>query len=426
MIKTPDSLLQAAADLERYYQKAFPAAAPFAAPCFLSTVETTVQPLEDGRYFVVTGDIPAMWLRDSSVQVANYIPYAAHDASVQAILRGVIAKQADDVCIDAYANAFNACANGNGFQDITHRDPAVWERKYEVDSLCAPLYLAHRYWKETGDDAIFSARFQQMLRRIAAVFLCEQNHAQSPYSFERLNAPQTDTLSCAGRGTPVGYTGMTWSGFRPSDDRCEYGYLIPANMMACIAMEKAADICEHVYADAKTQELCLRLSKDIRAGLLEHGVAEHPGFGTVYAYETDGLGRHILMDDANVPSLLSAPYLGYCRADDPIYQSTRRFVLSSRNPYFYKGSRAQGVGSPHTPQGYVWPIALTMQALTASCPDEVLRCLQTLVTTHADTFQMHESFDVEKPEAYTRPWFAWANTLFASLLIKLMKEGFFE
>ena len=161
MMKTPNSLLQAAAELEQYYQKAFPAAAPFAAPCFLSTIETTVQPLENGRYFVVTGDIPAMWLRDSSVQVINYIPYATHDASVQTILRGVIAKQADDICIDAYANAFNACANGKGFQDVTHCNPSVWERKYEVDSLCAPLYLAHRYWKETGDDAIFPPVFSK-------------------------------------------------------------------------------------------------------------------------------------------------------------------------------------------------------------------------------------------------------------------------
>ena len=426
MMKTPNSLLQAAAELEQYYQKAFPAAAPFAAPCFLSTIETTVQPLENGRYFVVTGDIPAMWLRDSSVQVINYIPYATHDASVQTILRGVIAKQADDICIDAYANAFNACANGKGFQDVTHCNPSVWERKYEVDSLCAPLYLAHRYWKETGDDAIFSSRFQQMLCRIVEVFLCEQNHDQSPYSFERPNAPQTDTLSCSGRGTPIGYTGMTWSGFRPSDDCCEYGYLIPANMMACIAMEKAADICEHVYDDAKTQNLCLRLSKDIRAGLLKYGVAEHPSFGMVFVYETDGLGHHVFMDDANVPSLLSAPYLEFCSTEDPVYQATRRFVLSCHNPYFYEGCCAQGVGSPHTPQGYVWPIALTMQALTSNSPDEVFRCLQMLVTTHAGTFQMHESFDAQRPKVYTRPWCAWANTLFASLLVKLMKEKFFE
>lgn len=426
MTTTPEILLKATAHIEQYYQRSFPAAVPFIAPCFLSTIETTVQTLENGQHFIITGDIPAMWLRDSSVQVSNYISYAADDTVIRNILRGVIAKQADDVCIDAYANAFNSCANGKGFQDITDCNPSVWERKYEVDSLCAPIYLAYRYWKETGDNVIFSARFHQMLCRIAEVFRCEQDHAHSPYFFERPTSPQTDTLPCAGHGTPVGYTGMTWSGFRPSDDRCEYGYLVPANMMACIAMEKAADICEHIYKDTETRDLCIALSKDIRIGISKYGLVEHPHFGTIYAYETDGLGHYNLMDDANVPSLLSAPYLEYCCAEDPIYQATRRFILSHQNPYFYEGNYAQGIGSPHTPQRYVWPIAITMQALTSNNSEEILHCLKTLVSTHANTFQMHESFDIDNPEEYTRPWFAWANTLFASLLIKLMEEDFFE
>ena len=172
-MKTPECLLRYADRLERYYAKHYPALAPLAKPCFLSTIQTTVEPLPGGETFVITGDIPAMWLRDSSAQVKNYLPFAKEDAEVRALLRGVIATQAKDVLLDAYANAFNREANGRGFQDKTERNPAVWERKYEVDSLCAPILLAETYEQATGDDAIFTDAFHAMLQRIAEVFRLE-------------------------------------------------------------------------------------------------------------------------------------------------------------------------------------------------------------------------------------------------------------
>ena len=247
-MKTPECLLAYAEELEQYYARHYPPLAPLAKPCFLSTVQTTMEPLPGGETFVITGDIPAMWLRDSSAQVKNYLPFAAKDEQVRSLLRGVIATQVKDVLIDAYANAFNREANGKGFQDKTERNPAVWERKYEVDSLCAPILLAQQYEDASGDTAIYTEAFHRMLRRIAEVFRLEQHHERSPYSFERENCPPSDTLP-GGRGTPVGFTGMTWSGFRPSDDRCEYGYFIPANMMAVVAMNAAARMAEGQFAD---------------------------------------------------------------------------------------------------------------------------------------------------------------------------------
>lgn len=420
----PPVLLEHANILTSYCEKNFPSLASLAKPCFLSTIATTVQSLDEKHTFVITGDIPAMWLRDSAAQVTNYILFAKKDTKLRKLLEGVIQTQAECVCIDPYANAFNASANGNGAKDITLQNDMVWERKYEVDSLCAPIYLAHQYWKETGYITAFSAEFHTALQKIVSVFTYEQDHSRSPYLFERLNCALTDTLSNHGKGSPVKPTGMTWSGFRPSDDRCEYGYLVPANMMACVALEKASEICMAVYNDSILSDQCLALKKAINIGIQEYAIISHPKYGNIYAYETDGMGHYNLMDDANSPSLLAIPYFGYCNSDEEIYQNTRRFILSADNPYFYQGKFASGIGSPHTEAGYVWPIAIILQALTSQSTKEILHCLTMLANTHSGTNQMHESFDPDVPEHYSRPWFAWANTLFASLLEKLFTSDF--
>lgn len=423
---TPKALIAYAQSLEAYYSEHFPALAPLASPCFLNTIQTTVQTLPDGGTFVITGDIPAMWLRDSSAQVRNYLPFAREDEQLRAVLEGVMAKQARDVLIDPYANAFNAAANGHGFRDRTERNDHVWERKYEVDSLCAPILLAEQYERVTGFVSVFDETFRRMLARVAEVFRLEQRHDNSPYFFERKGCVASDTLPFGGKGTPVGYTGMTWSGFRPSDDACRYGYLIPANMMAVVAMRAAASLAHRHYRDEALAAECHALADEIDEGIRRYGVIEHPAHGRIYAYETDGLGQYNLMDDANAPSLLSAPYLGYCTPEDPLYLRTRGFVLSRDNPYYQVGRAAAGIGSPHTPKGYVWHIGIILQALTSQSREEVLYCLDMLSRTHDGTNQMHEAFDSNEPSRYTRPWFAWANTLLASLMIQLKDEAFFE
>lgn len=421
---TPAVLLQKAEEITDKLKEKYPEAAPFFKGCFLNTIETTVTKLDDGGYFVITGDIPAMWLRDSAAQLTHYIRYAAEDENLKEIIRSVIARQAEFVCLDPYANAFNAAPNAHSHKDETdfYHD-LIWERKYEVDSLCAPLYLAYEYYEKTLDESVFTEQFRKMMYLICDVFKKEQNHFRSSsYYFNRRNCPQHDTLPCDGKGNDVAYTGMTWSGFRPSDDRCVYGYLVPSNMMAVCALKKAAKMANIGYGDTKLESECRSLAFDIDEGIKEHAVYEHPKFGKIYAYEVNGKGDIILMDDANSPSLLSAPYLGYAKKDDEIYANTRKFILSTNNPWYFEGQVAKGVGSPHTGNNRIWHIALIMQALTSNDKNEIEDCLRMITTSHAGTFLMHESFDKDDDTLFTRPWFAWANSLFAELMIRLAED----
>lgn len=386
--------------------------------CFPNTLETTVRRLEDSTTFVITGDIEAMWLRDSSAQVWPYLPLAPHDSELRAMLAGLIERQARCVLLDPYANAFNLEPRGGGHADEPTPHPLVWERKFEIDSLCYPLRLAYHYWRRTGDAAPLSGSFRRAASVILDTLRCEQRHDErSTYRFWRPEPVlATDNLPDRGHGHPVAFTGMIWSAFRPSDDACTYNYNVPGNMMAAVELGHLAEMARDVWGDRALEQEALAFSAEIAAGIEHYGTVQHPEHGRMYAYETDGFGQHLLMDDANVPSLLSIPYLGYRPATDPTYQSTRAFVLSSENPYYFTGRFACGVGSPHTPAGFVWPIALAMQGLTAVHGEERARMLEMLTTTTAGTGLMHESFHPDDPGRFTREWFGWANSLFAELV----------
>lgn len=390
--------------------------------CFPNTLKTTTKLHDDGTSYVFTGDIPAMWLRDSCAQVRQYLPLAKDDSDVQRIIAGLVRKQLKYIQIDPYANAFNEAPVR--LEEIHHRDITelngwVWERKYEIDSLCYPIQLSYLYWKTSGDDSLFDGEFKTVATIIMNLWTTEQRHMeQSPYRFQRQDCRKTDTLKNNGMGMPVNYTGMTWSAFRPSDDACTFGYLVPSNMFAVVVLRYLEEIATEVYEDAIFAEKVRRLKDEIDEGIQTYGVVNHPKYGKMYAYETDGFGNYNLMDDANVPSLLAIPYLGYTTADDPIYQNTRRFILSEENPYYYVGEAAQGIGSPHTPHRYIWHIALSMQGLTASTKEEREQVLNLLVSTDADTGYMHEGFDADDPNHFTREWFAWSNSLFSELVYR--------
>ena len=392
--------------------------------CFLNTLTTTLRPQPDGTVFVVTGDIPAMWLRDSTAQVRPYLIPARHDEALADMLVGVSKRQIEFVLLDPYANAFNESPNARGHQtDRTAMSPWVWERKYEVDSLSSVLELAYRIWLETGRVDHLNDRFARAARSILEVWALEQRHEHSAYRFERPDPPlPTDTLTHQGRGTPVGFTSMTWSGFRPSDDACTFGFLVPANMQAVVVLGHLERMAAEVLRDDLLRFEAGALRRAIHDGIETHARVQHPHFGEIYAYEVDGLGRANLMDDANVPSLLSAPYLGYCAKDDPTYQRTRAFILSSHNPSFFSGQAAQGIGSPHTPGPNIWPISLCMQGLTSDDESERLGLLETLIRTDAGTGLMHESFHQDDPTVFTREWFAWANSLFAEFVLDICGE----
>ena len=393
--------------------------------CYLSTWESALKKCEDGTYFVLTGDIPAMWLRDSTAQITHYIPLAENE-DVAEVIEGVLRRQFMYIEIDSYANAFNQYANGQGhIDDLPPNNPWVFERKYEVDSLCYPIRLLYLYWKKTGRECLI----KEKLERIATVILnqweIEQHHFEkSPYRFIRPNTNRHwDTIHNGGMGNPVSYTGMTWLGFRPSDDGCEYGYLTASEMFAVIVLGYMEEMLTKVCMDDELSQRCRILKKQIDEGIKKYAVVEHEKYGYMYACETDGLGHYSLIDDANIPSLLSIPYIGYADASDSIYQNTRRFLLSNENPYYFEGVHAKGIGSRHTPDNYVWHMALIMQGLTATDDDEKRELLNMIVATDADTGYLHEGFHVDNPYRYTREWFTWPNALFCEFVEKCIDEN---
>lgn len=392
--------------------------------CYESTARTTTRFLSNGEVFIFTGDIPAMWLRDSSAQVVHYLPFANDYKIIGDLVRGLIKRQMRYILIDPYANAFNEEASGNCWdRDITESTPWDWERKYEVDSLCYPIWLIHEYWCITKDESVFTDDVRQVCETIIGQWKREQRHdTDSGYSFVRMNCPQSDTLTRNGKGEPTGYTGMTWSGFRPSDDACKYGYLIPSNMFASVVLGYIRDFAGEIFKDSRLEIQAANLKDEIQKGIREYGIVHDYEFGDIYAYETDGLGHYNLMDDANVPNLLSIPWIDYAGIDDAIYQNTRRYILSKKNPFYFEGSYANGIGSPHTPDQYIWHISLIMQGLTSDTKDEKQKLLKVILNTDGGKQVMHEGFCCNNPDAYTREWFAWANSLFALFVAELFKE----
>ncbi len=395
--------------------------------CFPNTLDTTVK-YNEGRgqpdTFVITGDIHAMWLRDSSAQVWPYLPLATRDANLKSLLAGVIQRQARCILIDPYANAFNLRATGSEWaKDLTAKKRELHERKWEIDSLCYPIRLAHGYWKQTKDVSCFDKTWQEAMALVVKTFKEQQRlEGPGPYRFGRVTSRSSDTLAGDGLGNPARPCGLICSAFRPSDDACIFAYLIPSNLFAVVSLEQLAEIFETVVADQAFPRQCRELAQQVRVAVGQYGVAKNPRYGEVYAYEADGFGNQLFMDDANVPSLLSLPYLECCSAQDPLYQNTRRMVLSAENPYFFKGKVAEGIGSPHTGSGMIWPLAIIMRALTSSDAEEIRFCLKMLKSTHGGTGFMHESFSKDDQNKFTRSWFAWANTLFGELILKVHAE----
>ncbi|GAB3667565.1 glycoside hydrolase family 125 protein [Hymenobacter agri] len=396
--------------------------------CFPSTLDTTVtHTTRQGRpdTYVITGDIDAMWLRDSSAQVWPYLHLVAKDAELQQLLAGVINRQTRCVLKDPYANAFYGDDSrvGEWKSDLTQMQPGVHERKWEIDSLCYPIRLAYHYWKKTNDAQPFDAQWQQAIRLTLQTFREQQRKAgPGPYHFQRETAKATDTQPLNGFGYPVQPVGLIASAFRPSDDATLYSFLIPSNFFAVVSLRQASEMMTALAHDAQTARELTALADEVAAALRQHAVVKHPQHGEIYAYEVDGFGSHVLMDDANVPSLVSLPYLGAVPATDPVYQNTRRFLLSAHNPFFFKGKAAEGIGGPHVGMDMIWPIALVTRGLTSTDDAEIRACIQSLRATHAGTGYMHEAFHKDDARRFTRPWFAWANTIFGEFLWKVYQE----
>jgi meiotically up-regulated gene 157 (Mug157) protein len=363
--------------------------------CLLSTVRYDVSFENDQTTYVITGDIGAMWLRDASAQVRPYLFFVA-DPEVRNMLRGVVAREARNMALDPYANAFN-------------RDYKVAEEKYELDSLLYPIQLAWMYWKQTRDSSVFTPEVKAAYERALGLMQLERDHSYSTYRHHELVND--------GKGAPTAVTGMVWTAFRPSDDPATYGYNIPEEMFAVVALGELKDIEQNVWHDDLKRDEVEALRAGIVDGINRYGIVYTAKYGYIYAYEVDGLGHSVLMDDANIPSLLSIPYMGFAQANSGIYMNTRRFVLSGDDPFYFTGKYARGIGSPHTPRGYVWPLALVMQALTSTDPNEVTSVLAQLQASDTGDHLLHESFDPNTPSQFTRSNFGWPCSLYSELVL---------
>jgi len=400
--------------------------------CLPNTLDTTVNyRVTDGQpdTVVVTGDIPAMWLRDSSAQVWPYMGFLTSDAELARLIEGLVRRQMRCILTDPYANAFMPDLKSSeplswSKGDETQMKPGVGERKWEVDSLCYTVRLAHRYWTETRNTAPFDENWAQAMHRIVTTFK-EQQRKTSPgtYFFRRASASPNDTLNGEGFGNPAKPVGLIHSGFRPSDDACVYPLNIPGNFFAVQTLLRIEEMFSEIAHDTSAARDAGQLVAEISSVLKSLARGHHPDAGDIWAYEIDGFGNAIFMDDANVPSLLGLPYLGCCAVTDPLYQATRKFVLSTANPYFYRGSAADGIGGPHIGKDMIWPMSIVMRALTTEDEREQLQCLHWLKASNAGTGFMHESFNKDDPRKFTRDWFAWANTLFGELILALDKKS---
>jgi meiotically up-regulated gene 157 (Mug157) protein len=399
--------------------------------CYPNTLDTTVQISETASRpdtFVITGDIDAMWLRDSACQVWPYLPLVQGDTDLQRMFRGLIGRQARSILIDPYANAFLRDAKATkslswAVNDLTEMKPGVAERKWEVDSLCYCTRLAYGYWKATGDIAPFDEEWTRAMRLVVATFKEQQRKSgQGPYHFQRRTEVPTDTQALGGYGNPARPVGMIFSMFRPSDDACTYSLYIPANLFAVASLRQLGEIAAVIIQDADFANESRTLAEEVALATAKYGKMQGIGKEEYWAFEVDGYGNQLFMDDANIPGLLSLPYLGCCRLDDPVYQATRRRALGESNPYFFSGTAAKGIGGPHEGLNMIWPMAIIMRTLTSTDDCEIRQCLGWLKTTHAGTGFMHESFDKDNPTKFTRAWFAWANSLFGELIIKLSQE----
>jgi hypothetical protein len=401
-----------------------PALAEMFANCLPNTLDTTVLPGEfDGKAdtAVLTGDIPAMWLRDSSAQVWPYLALAGTDDRLRQLLEGVIRRQTRCLLIDPYANAFMADLGAPPLEwstkDQTEMKPGVGERKYELDSICYPIRLAHGYWKSTGDTRPFDSAWKQAMTAVLQTMRVQQRKkGEGPYRFQRNANNPTDTLVNA-IGNPVRPVGLIASCFRPSDDACIFSFLVPSNLFAVASLRQLATMANTILHDPGMANDATALANEVELALRQHALIS-TGAGTIWAYEIDGYGGQVLMDDANVPSLLGLPYLE-CSPDPDVYARTRKFVWSESNPWFFRGTAGEGIGGPHIGRDMIWPMSQTIYALTSNSDTEIVHAIQMLKTSSAGTGFIHESYNKDDPSKFTRPWFAWANTLFGEFIARI-------
>jgi meiotically up-regulated gene 157 (Mug157) protein len=399
--------------------------------CYPNTLDTTVEiGTADGKpdSFLITGDIDAMWLRDSSAQVQSYVHLASRDARLRLLFQGLIQRQARCILIDPYANAFMKDPTAKSSFDWSRGDDTemrsgVAERKWEIDSLCYPMRLAHAYWTNTRDKTPFDDTWTRAMTLAVATFRVQQRKDEpGPYRFLRRATSPADTLLMNGYGAPTRKIGLIHSMFRPSDDSCLYPFLVPSNLFAVSALRKIAQVHREARGDGQSASDAEALAAEVEAALHANALVDDGQVGQVWAYEIDGFGNWVFMDDANVPNLAGLALVDAAKRDDPLFRRTAGLVWSDRNPFFFKGRAAEGVGGPHVGLDMIWPMSIITHAMNADDDATIRQCLRWLKSTHAGTGFMHESFHKDDPTNFTRPWFAWANALFGQFIVELVER----
>ena len=370
--------------------------------------------------FIVTGDITAEWIRDSTNQLQGYQALATKDPGLQTLILGAINTQAEYMVLSPYCNAFqppppsglgSASGGANDIVSPAYDSNIVAECKYELDSLAHFLRLANEFHKHTKSIEFLTPRFYSALRSVLDVIKQQSlgsfdeetgQYVRNEYRFQRQTNIGTETLSLSGVGNPIkGGTGLVRSAFRPSDDATILPFFIPANAMMVVELKRMATI----LSGASKKELATELSEfaeNIDGGIRKYGIIKNEEFGDVYAYEVDGYGSHILMDDANLPSLLSLPHLGFVDVADPIYQNTRKMILSkSGNPYYLEGEEFSGIGGPHVGLSHAWPMSRLIQAMTSDNDTEIMNSI-VAVRDSSKLGLVHESVNVRASVSYTR------------------------
>ncbi|KAH8879436.1 Six-hairpin glycosidase-like protein [Thozetella sp. PMI_491] len=398
---------------------------------------------EGPHSFIITGDIIAEWLRDSTNQLSPYQPLAKKDKAIYNLVLGAINTQSEYVIESPYCNAFQPPpiaglkVSMNGQDDVVHPayEPSfVFECKYELDSLGHFLALANDFNDHTGSTEFMNDRWYEALDTVLRV-LEEQSQStfnpetgmykRNEYTFQRRTNTGTETLNLNGVGNPLNNgTGLVRSAFRPSDDATILGFFIPANAMMAVELKRLSSVLRSTgkHRDSVLAQTIDRWSTRIANGIWEHGVVSHRKYGDVFAYEVDGYGSAIIMDDANYPSLLALPLMGFVARDDKTYVNTRKMLLEKTgNPYFLEGVEFKGIGGPHIGLRNAWPMSLLIQAQTSDDDAEILECLG-MVLQSSKLGLVHESVDVNMAASYTRSWFAWANGVFAETILDLAKR----
>lgn len=397
--------------------------------CYPNTLDTTVDyEVIEGKpdTFIITGDIDAMWLRDSTAQVWPYMPLVKDDPQIKNLIKGLVNRQVKCILKDPYANAFykDLKKESHWQSDEPTPIPGVHERKWEIDSLCYPVRLAYSYFKRTGDRSIFDNDWDNAMKLVYKTFKAEQREeGKSEYYFVRKTTNMIDAPTFNGDGRPTKFTGLIHSQFRPSDDATLFPLLVPSNIFAEMALRQLGDLYQNELGNKDFSSKCINFANTLNRAIKQFAIADHLNYGKIYAYEIDGFGNKIFMDDANVPSLMSLAYLNPEFKNDKVYKNTRNFLLSEHNPYYLKGKAAEGQGSPHTGKDTIWPMGIILRAFTSQDQTEIKYCLKMLKSTHANTGFMHESFNKDNPKDFSRSWFAWANTLFGELIVKVYNEN---